>query len=230
MKLIPKNWAKFQHYKDRCPPWIKLHRDLLNNRDFICLPTASKALAPLMWLLASESKDGIFDASIEELEFRLRMPPSEIKIGIKSLIEKGFFIDADTMLAPCLQDAIPERETERETETKTKTETKQRAQTASRLPDNWQPSDDMIQFCRTERPELQVQMVIDSFRDHWIAAPGAKGRKADWSATWRNWVRNQRAQPGASKSYESAKDKSRREAMEILTGKRANHESIIDIN
>lgn len=191
MKLIPKNWKEFQHYKDRCPPWIKLHRDLLNNRDFINLPTASKALAPLMWLLASESKEGIFDASVEELEFRLRMPALEIKIGIKSLIEKGFFIDASTMLAPRLQDAIPETERETETETETKRETEKKGR-ASRLQDNWQPSDDMIQFCLQERPDLDWKFVSEGFRDYWISQPGAKGRKADWSATWRNWVRNQR--------------------------------------
>lgn len=118
MRLTPKNWSTFQHYRDRCPPWIKLHRDLLNDRAFIMLPTASKALAPLMWLLASESKDGSFDASIEELEFRLRMPADEIRVGIKALLNSGLFLNASTMLAPCLQDAIPEREgeTEREAE------------------------------------------------------------------------------------------------------------------
>jgi hypothetical protein len=226
MKLIPKNWSLFQHYKDRCPPWIKLHRDLLNNRDFICLPTASKALAPMMWLLASESKNGIFDASIAELEFRLRMPASEIKIGIKSLIEKGFFIDADTLLAPCLHDATPETEREAETETKkeTKTEKKERA---TRLQDNWQPSDAMIQFCKTERPDLQWQFIADGFRDYWIAQAGAKGRKVDWEATWRNWIRNQRRQPG---TYENAKEKSRRETYEVLTGKRKADDAIIDLN
>jgi uncharacterized protein YdaU (DUF1376 family) len=101
---------------------------------------------------------------------------------------------------------------------------------ATRLPADWQPSEAMIEFCKTERPELKVKEVADGFRDYWISAAGAKGRKANWEATWRNWVRNQRAQAGAFKPYESAKDKSRREAMEILTGKRANHESIIDIN
>ncbi len=63
MLLQPKNWAVFQHYKDRCPPWIKLHRDLLNDRSYMRLPIASKALAPMLWLLASESKDGVFDGS-----------------------------------------------------------------------------------------------------------------------------------------------------------------------
>ena len=116
LRLVPKNWDTFQHYRDRCPPWIKLHRDLLNDRAFIMLPTASKALAPLLWLLASESRDGSFNASLQELEFRLRMSSDDITSGLKSLIEAGFFLDASTMLAPCLQDAIPEREGEGEGE------------------------------------------------------------------------------------------------------------------
>ena len=122
MQLQPKNWDVFQHYKDRCPPWIKLHRDLLNNRDYICLPLASKALAPLLWLLASESKDGVFDASTEELVFRLRMTESEVIDGVKPLIDKGFFVIASGVLAERKQVAIPERE--RETETETEKETK----------------------------------------------------------------------------------------------------------
>ncbi len=116
MRLIPKNWAQFQHYKDRCPPWIKLHRGLLNDRAYMCLPLASKALAPLLWLLASESNDGTFDASIEELTFRLRMPEADIGKGLNALIEKGFFLDASTMLAPSLQDATPETEKRERTE------------------------------------------------------------------------------------------------------------------
>lgn len=120
MILKPKNWEKFQHYKDRCPPWIKLHRDLLNDRIFMGLPIASKAIAPLLWLLASESKDGSFDAASEELSFRLRIASKDIDAGLKPLIDNGFFVDASTMLAPCLQVAIPEteREGERETEKK----------------------------------------------------------------------------------------------------------------
>ena len=122
MLLQPKNWAVFQHYKDRCPPWIKLHRDLLNDRVFMCLPLASKALAPLLWLLASESKDGIFDGSLDELVFRLHITPKDYQDGVKPLIDKGFFVVASGVLAECYQVAIPE--TERETETKTETKAK----------------------------------------------------------------------------------------------------------
>ena len=60
MLLITKNWAEFQHYKDRSPPWIKLHKELLDDRQYQSLPLASRALAPMLWLLASETKDGSF--------------------------------------------------------------------------------------------------------------------------------------------------------------------------
>jgi len=45
----------------------------------------------LLWLLAAESKDGVFDASSEELQFRLRLTAKEIQEGLMPLINKGFF-------------------------------------------------------------------------------------------------------------------------------------------
>ena len=101
---------------------------------------------------------------------------------------------------------------------------------ATRLPTDWQPTEEMIEFCKTERPELQIKAVADSFRDYWVSVAGAKGRKADWLATWRNWVRNQRTQSGSFKPYESAKDKSRRELAEKIFGSVKNEQQIIDIN
>ncbi len=96
----------------------------------------------------------------------------------------------------------------------------------TQLPKDWVPSIDEIEYCKLNRPDLDWKVVSDSFRDYWIAQPGAKGRKTDWFATWRNWVRNQRRYD----TYTNAKDKSRREAMEVLTGKRNYDESIIDLN
>lgn len=62
----------------------------------------------------------------------------------------------------------------------------------SRLPTDWQPSEQEIEFCQTERPDLDCQSVADQFRDYWHGVAGAKGCKLDWSATWRNWVRSQK--------------------------------------
>ena len=124
MLLQPKNWAVFQHYKDRCPPWIKLHRDLLNDRAYMRLPIASKAIAPMLWLLASESKDGVFDGSLDELVFRLHITPKEYQDGVKPLIDNDFFNVVSGVIAECKQVAIPETEGETEGETETKTEKK----------------------------------------------------------------------------------------------------------
>jgi hypothetical protein len=188
--MKPKNWSHFQHYKDRCPPWIKLHKELLNDRAFMTLPTASKALAPLLWLLASESKDGTFDASIDELTFRLRMPESDIKTGLKHLIDKGFFVDDGEVLAECYQDAIPETETETETETK-----KSRSATrGSRLPADWKPNAELAEWSKAERPDLNLRKVLEEFRDYWTSVAGSKGVKLNWDATWRNWVRSQKSE------------------------------------
>jgi uncharacterized protein YdaU (DUF1376 family) len=73
-----------------------------------------------------------------------------------------------------------------------KAKSKAESAPASRLPADWKPSSDDIDFCQTERPDLLASGVADRFRDYWIAQPGVKGRKADWVATWRNWVRNER--------------------------------------
>ena len=48
-------------------------------------------------------------------------------------------------------------------------------------------------FCNQERKDLNPKDVWNQFRDYWVAAPGQKGCKLDWFATWRNWVRNQKS-------------------------------------
>lgn len=133
MRLIPKNWRDFQHYKDRNPPWIRLHRGLLDNKDFQRLPVESRALAPMLWLLASESVDGVIDASVDDLAFRLRRSEEEIDVALRPLIEKGFFFveqRASTSLATREQVATPETEAERETEAEAFAETEAEAKFA----------------------------------------------------------------------------------------------------
>ncbi len=74
-----------------------------------------------------------------------------------------------------------------------KARSKAESTSATRLPADWEPSDVDLDFCELTRPELTAKEVALRYRDYWIAQPGMKGRKADWPATWRNWVRNERA-------------------------------------
>lgn len=119
MTLTAKNWASFQHYKNRNPPWIKLHKTLLDDPDFQCLPVASRALAPMLWLIASERVDGAIPMTINSLAFRLRCSNEAVIAGLGPLLSSGLFFDDSDMLAGCYQVAVPE---ERREETKGETE------------------------------------------------------------------------------------------------------------
>lgn len=114
MNITPKNWASFQHYKDRAPSWIKLHRGLLDDYAFSRLPVASRALAPLLWLLASEYEGGKITSTLDELAFRLHTTPGEVAEALNPLIEAGFFTTDSAPLAQCKQPASLEKRREQE--------------------------------------------------------------------------------------------------------------------
>lgn len=65
----------------------------------------------------------------------------------------------------------------------------------TRLPDDWALTDEHYTECQRLRPELlpHIDTVAGKFADHWRAQPGQKGVKVDWMATWRNWLRNEKA-------------------------------------
>lgn len=69
----------------------------------------------------------------------------------------------------------------------------------SRLPADWTLPDEWRRWAEAERPELDLTREAETFADHWHAAAGAKGRKANWQATWRNWIRNSRNGDGNAK-------------------------------
>ena len=126
-----------------------------------------------------------------------------------------------------------EEEREREQRTPAR-EAGKRSPYGSRLPQDFPTADEMT-WCQQERPDLDAAFVRDKFRDYWRGVAGAKGRKADWPATWRNFVRSEhlqrqalpqaRASPGRLSAGE-------RNAASIasLTGKhRQQHSEVIDV-
>jgi hypothetical protein len=144
--LSVKNWTSFQHYGKRRPPWIKLHHGLLDNVDFLRLPIASKALAPLLWLVASEFEDGKIDTSFEDLAYRFRMSDRDFALAVIPLMERKFFFadsemiaacrrHASTTLAPCEQVATLSRG-EREGESEVEEEAFQKDESQSPVSDS----------------------------------------------------------------------------------------------
>lgn len=120
-----RNWAKFQHFKDRNPPWVKLYKDILDDPDWHELdPLAAKVLV-MLWLIASEddTKQGALP-EIKKLAFRLRISEKNLCITLSQL--KNWLIQDDiAVISPRYHADAPERageETETETETEGETE------------------------------------------------------------------------------------------------------------
>lgn len=119
-RLFVKNWKEFQHYKDRNPSWIKLHKRFLDDYVFHRLQLASRALAPMIWLLASESEDGSIEYDLDEIAFRVHSTKDEVNNALTPLIDAGFiYVEqvASEPLADCKQSAIPEKRREEKRET-----------------------------------------------------------------------------------------------------------------
>jgi len=62
----------------------------------------------------------------------------------------------------------------------------------SRLSADFVLQDEWVAFCQQHRPDLNPAVVFDGFKDYWVSKTGSAATKLDWTATWRNWVRNQR--------------------------------------
>lgn len=59
----------------------------------------------------------------------------------------------------------------------------------TRLPADFVPSEVARKTIIAESPDLDLRREHARFVDHWTAQPGQRGVKADWDATWRNWMR-----------------------------------------
>ncbi len=187
-----RNWKKFQHFKDRKPPWVKLYRDILDDLDWHELDaTASKVLI-MCWLIASED-DGRLPP-VKTLAFRLRMSEKQTNDCLNKL---SHWLEQDdiSVISDRYQSDSLETETETETETEKErekeTEAKQRTK-GSRLSADWVLPKEWADWARQERPDLDLRSVGEQFRDYWSAKAGSGATKLDWQATWRNWVRNQK--------------------------------------
>lgn len=91
-------------------------------------------------------------------------------------------------LFPLSPSLIPEREPASDDAPPTP----KREATGTRLPADWQPDDALKAWAVNERKDLNIEREIASFVDYWIGKAGRDGRKSNWPAAFRNWIRNSR--------------------------------------
>jgi hypothetical protein len=85
-----KGWEKFQHYKRPNPPWIKLHRALLDDYNFSQMSEKSRLHIILIWLYASQN-NGKIPNNKDFLERKLDI----VGLDFKEIIEAGFIDDGE---------------------------------------------------------------------------------------------------------------------------------------
>lgn len=149
--------------------------------------------------------------SVSEVDFLLRIGVSECEKTRSILVSKGLIDDK----------WFPKKWTKRQFESDSSTERVKRfrkrqkavtedvSETASeqsraeqsqkrgsRFPEDFTLTEERRLVAEAER--LPAERTFAKFSDYWRAASGAKARKIDWDATWRNWCRTEAdRKPGA---------------------------------
>lgn len=103
------NLEKYQHYKHRNPPWIKLHASTLEDYDFARLQDACKMHLCAIWLLASRTENKI-PWDTEWIATRIN---ATSKVDLNALQAAGFIEltgDASNTRATRKQSALSETE------------------------------------------------------------------------------------------------------------------------
>ena len=116
-------WEKFQHYKERNPPWIKLHVSVMEKYEWEQLSDIGKGHLVALWMLASRTNNRI----AKDANWIMRKCSLKSKINLEELISLGFiemYQDASDLLSPCLQNAtLVEESRDREEESKVEPDT-----------------------------------------------------------------------------------------------------------
>ena len=189
-----KNWAKFQHFKDRRPPWVKLYRDILDDPDWHELDAEAAKVLVSLWLLASEdeTQEGNLP-DVKRIAFRLRLPVNKINQALTKL-EHWLYHDDINTISERYQDDPLEREEEAETDIRDREEKKTRVARAFSRPDDVDQAvwDDWVQLRKNKRATVSQTVVdgarleankagmsMNAFLREWVMR-GSQGLKAEW--------------------------------------------------
>lgn len=125
--LAVKNYERFQHYKDRRPPWIKYHVSLLDDYELCHMSYGAQLVYDRLLLIAARTDNNIPNDP-EHISRDVRIDTETVTDALQNLLDAGFLVvserkrAASKAIARRKQNAEPETETETETEADTETE------------------------------------------------------------------------------------------------------------
>ena len=76
------------------------------------------------------------------------------------------------------------------TEVKPKKKRASKPTKGTRLAEDWELPEEWRQWTVENRPDIDIDLEADKFKDYWLSKSGAGATKIDWLRTWRNWARS----------------------------------------
>jgi hypothetical protein len=185
MSLRIKGWNKFQHFKDRKPPWVKLYRDILDDMEWFELDPAAAKILVMLWLIASESDGELPDN--KTLAFRLRCTTSHVSDAISKL---SHWLEQDdiSVISERYQDDPLETERETELEEEREAETSAPSEKISLDADGkWSGVPDrLLATWKEAYPALSLDAELSKAAAWIIANP--KNKKSNYARFLTNWL------------------------------------------
>jgi hypothetical protein len=216
-------------------PWFRFYASVVNDPKVQRLePRLFKTWVNIL-CVASEN-DGLIP-DIADLSFVLRMTEEDLGADFEALVGAGLIDEFENHVTPhnwngrqfqsdVSTDRVKRFRDKKRNASETPTETppdqiRTEADTdktsslrsegarkrASRLPEDFEPDLSIAISLGLTRERAEAE--ASKFKDHFTAAPGQRGVKNDWPATWRNWCRRaieteprhgRNSQPSGSKS------------------------------
>jgi hypothetical protein len=197
-------------------PWFRLYSEFATDPK---VQSMSETLQRrFIMFLCLQCADEFEKLSDDELAFALRITPEELAETKSVFSKKGLLADgkiskwnkrqytSDSSTSRVQKHRERKRngnETLQErsvtpSDTDSDTDTEKKEKRAKRLPSDFSLTQERRFVAEAET--LPAERTFENFCDYWRAVPGAKGRKLDWDATWRNWCRNDKnARPAGEK-------------------------------
>jgi hypothetical protein len=187
--LTIRKWDEWQSYrKDRQqPPWIKLHRELLRNPEWISLSDTQRGQLVSIWMLAADKNGRVPDDAnlIQRMCYMQKAP------DLNLLIERGFL---DARVTPRRRQpdvtVTPQRRVE-ESRVEESAAAAASPKKGSQVPEGWEPSLETLELLKVKKgfPPAIIASELERFRDY----HRSKGSVfKDFEAAFRNWMSNAR--------------------------------------
>lgn len=125
--LRVRNWERYQHYKNRRPPWIKLHVETLDDYELMHLENDAQLVYERLLLLAARTDNNI-SHDPDWIGGQIVQDPRTVQAAVQTLIAAGFLTvagrkrSASKAIAARKQNATTEAEQNAETEEELETE------------------------------------------------------------------------------------------------------------